>query len=325
MIGELFAAGTSLLTLRDTSSETTRSLLVWLLGGSLGTAWNDLPLPLVVVVAALVAGLASARSLDGLALGDDTAGTLGFDAHAARLRLLVVSALTTAVLVAYCGAIGFVGLLVPHAARFAVGGTRSVARTRRVLLVSALAGAVLMVWVDTLARTAFAPEEIPWSAGWSRRSSAPPSSSSSCGATAGATDEHAALGHGPQLGGERDAGARPRRARGRARGRLRDPGAERVGQDDAAPAARPGAEPHAGSVSIGGDDAARLGRRERSRRLAVLVQDQPAELELTTMDLVLIGRSPHKRRLEPDTPEDVRIARRGARGRRRRRARGHAG
>ena len=67
--------------------------------------------------------------------------------------------------------------------------------------------------------------------------------------------------------------------------------------------------PHAGSVSIGGDDAARLGRRERSRRLAVLVQDQPAELELTTMDLVLIGRSPHKRRLEPDTPEDLRIAR----------------
>ena len=156
VIGELFAAGTSLLTLRDTSSETTRSLLVWLLGGFSGTAWNDLPLPLVVVVAALVAGLASARSLDGLALGDDTAGTLGFDAHAARLRLLVVSALTTAVLVAYCGAIGFVGLLVPHAARFAVGG-----RHRRVLLVSALAGAVLMVWVDTLARTAFAPEEIP--------------------------------------------------------------------------------------------------------------------------------------------------------------------
>jgi iron complex transport system permease protein len=155
-IGELFSAGTSLLTIRETSADTTRSLLVWLLGGLSGTAWSDLVLPVLAVALTLGVAFAHTGALDALALGDDTARSLGFDADATRRRLLVAAALTTAVLVASCGAIGFVGLVIPHAARFIVGG-----RHRRVVPIAALAGALLMVWVDTIARTAFAPEEMP--------------------------------------------------------------------------------------------------------------------------------------------------------------------
>jgi iron complex transport system permease protein len=155
-IGELCAAATAFLTIRETNADATRSLLVWLLGGFSGAAWSDLLLPAAIVLLALIVAIGDSRTLDALALGDDTASSLGIAVDAARRRLLVVSALATAVLVATCGAIGFVGLVLPHIARFAVGG-----RHRRVLPVAALAGALLMVWVDAVARTAFAPEELP--------------------------------------------------------------------------------------------------------------------------------------------------------------------
>ena len=73
-----------------------------------------------------------------------------------RVLLMVTTALLTAVLVSAAGAIGFVGLVLPHAARLIVGPTH-----RRLLLVTALTGAIFLVWVDTVARTLFAPQELP--------------------------------------------------------------------------------------------------------------------------------------------------------------------
>jgi iron complex transport system permease protein len=74
----------------------------------------------------------------------------------ARVVLLVITALVTAAVVSAAGAIGFVGLVLPHAARFVVGPGH-----RRLLPTAAILGAVFMVWVDTLARTVFAPQELP--------------------------------------------------------------------------------------------------------------------------------------------------------------------
>lgn len=74
----------------------------------------------------------------------------------ARVVLLVITALVTSALVSAAGAIGFVGLVLPHAARFVVGPGH-----RRLLPTTAILGAVFMVWVDTLARTVFAPQELP--------------------------------------------------------------------------------------------------------------------------------------------------------------------
>ena len=67
--------------------------------------------------------------------------------------------------------------------------------------------------------------------------------------------------------------------------------------------------PAAGSIAVGGDPVSGLSPRERGRRIALLTQEQPAELELTALDVVLIGRAPHKRRLEPDTQHDRAVAR----------------
>ncbi|WP_443075287.1 FecCD family ABC transporter permease [Streptosporangium sp. NBC_01469] len=73
-----------------------------------------------------------------------------------RLVLLVTTALSTAVLVAASGAIGFVGLVVPHAVRFLVG-----IRHRVLLPACALYGAIFLLWADTAARTLFSPREVP--------------------------------------------------------------------------------------------------------------------------------------------------------------------
>lgn len=93
--------------------------------------------------------------MDAFAFGQDTAATLGVSVRRSRIVLLVVTALVTAALVAAAGAIGFVGLVLPHAARFLVGSAHL-----RLLPTVAILGAIFMVWVDALARTVFAPQEL---------------------------------------------------------------------------------------------------------------------------------------------------------------------
>lgn len=132
------------------------SVLFWMLGG-LGLArWELLGVPLVVVVAGglLLQGLA--RSLNGLMAGDQTAVSLGLQVHKVRFVVFLIASLMTGVLVAFCGAIGFVGLMVPHMARRLVG-----AEHRRLLPVAALLGGLLMMWVDVVSRTIIAPEDLP--------------------------------------------------------------------------------------------------------------------------------------------------------------------
>ena len=110
--------------------------------------------------AALIAGTAllfvQSRSLNVLLLGDESAVTLGVETGAFRRRLLVICGLLTGTMVAVSGTIGFVGLMVPHMVRLAVGSDH-----RRVLPAAAISGAILLVWVDLLARTAIAPQEMP--------------------------------------------------------------------------------------------------------------------------------------------------------------------
>jgi iron complex transport system permease protein len=88
--------------------------------------------------------------------GDDTASALGVDVHRFRIELLVISSLLTATAVSVAGGIGFVGLMVPHAARFLVGPDH-----RRVLPVCVFGGAIFMVLVDLLSRVTDRPNELP--------------------------------------------------------------------------------------------------------------------------------------------------------------------
>ncbi|WSQ15406.1 iron chelate uptake ABC transporter family permease subunit [Streptomyces sp. NBC_01231] len=153
---QLFSALTSFVVLTAADAQTTQGVLFWLLGSLGGAGWNDVWLCLAALAIALVVCLGSARTLDAFAFGQDAAASLGVSVARTRLVLLCVTALLTAALVSSAGAIGFVGLVLPHAARALTGPGHT-----RLLPVTALAGAVFLVWVDTLARTVLDPQEIP--------------------------------------------------------------------------------------------------------------------------------------------------------------------
>lgn len=153
---QLFAALTSFIVITSADAEQTRSVLFWLLGSLARARWESVAICAAVLLVVLVLCLSRAADLDAFTFGADAASTLGVNVRAVRALLLTATALLTAVLVSAAGAIGFVGLVLPHAARLLVGPSY-----RGVLPVTALQGAILLVWVDTLARAAAAPLEIP--------------------------------------------------------------------------------------------------------------------------------------------------------------------
>ncbi|MEU2727156.1 FecCD family ABC transporter permease [Streptomyces griseoviridis] len=153
---QLFSALTSFTVLTSADAETTRGVLFWLLGSLTGADWGQVALCAAVLAVALAVCLGHARTLDAFAFGAEAAAGLGVHVARTRLVLLSVTALLTAVLVSCAGAIGFVGLVLPHATRALTGSGHA-----RLLPVTALTGAVFLVWVDTAARTVLDPQEVP--------------------------------------------------------------------------------------------------------------------------------------------------------------------
>ncbi|GGK27959.1 sugar ABC transporter substrate-binding protein [Streptomyces camponoticapitis] len=138
------------------TSEATSTVLYWTMGSFGAASWSVLP----VVTATVLLGIAvlhrRSRSLDVMALGDETAVSLGISPDRQRRSLLVLASLLTGVMVAVSGAISFVGLVMPHLVRLLTGAGHA-----RVLALAPLAGAVFMVWADLIARTLAAPRELP--------------------------------------------------------------------------------------------------------------------------------------------------------------------
>jgi iron complex transport system permease protein len=153
---QLFSALTSFIVLTSADAETTRGVLFWMLGSLTGADWDQVLLCTVALAVVLLVCLGHARTLDAFAFGEETAASLGVRVARTRLILLCVTALLTAALVSCAGAIGFVGLVLPHATRALTGSGHA-----RLLPVTALTGAVFMVWVDTVARTVLDPQEVP--------------------------------------------------------------------------------------------------------------------------------------------------------------------
>ncbi|MGA4842187.1 FecCD family ABC transporter permease [Streptomyces sp. G45] len=155
-IGQFLSGVTSYLVLRAGDEQQTQSVLFWLMGSLGGATWEQLAAPAAAVPLAFVLLQARARGLNALLMGDETAAGLGVDTGRLRRELFAVTSVLTGVLVAVSGAIGFVGLMVPHTCRLLVGDDH-----RRLLPLSALAGALLMVVVDTVCRTAMDTQELP--------------------------------------------------------------------------------------------------------------------------------------------------------------------
>ena len=131
-----------------------KGMVYWLLGDLAGAGHSAGPFAVLVVI--LVAALALARDLNALSRGDVDAAALGVQVPRVSLALHVLAALATAAAVTTAGSIGFIGLIVPHAMRLAIGNDQ-----RLLLPASALAGGALLVIADTAARTIVAPLELP--------------------------------------------------------------------------------------------------------------------------------------------------------------------
>ncbi|NKY96335.1 iron ABC transporter permease [Nocardiopsis dassonvillei subsp. albirubida] len=151
-----FQAVMSVIVYLAPSSEATATVLFWTMGSFGAATWSSLPVVAAVVVLGILVLRGLARPLDVLTLGDETSASLGVDAAVQRRILFAVTAVMTGAMVAVSGAIGFVGLVIPHIVRIVVGADH-----RRVLTVAPLLGAVLMVWVDLFSRVVVAPRELP--------------------------------------------------------------------------------------------------------------------------------------------------------------------
>ncbi|KDC49338.1 FecCD family ABC transporter permease [Pseudoalteromonas fuliginea] len=151
----LFSAFTSLL-LYWSDPQAVAAILFWTLGSFARAQWATLWLPLLVITLCTFVMLSFRRQLNAMLLGDESAITLGVRVQRFRILMLVLSSLITAVLVAMCGGIGFVGLMIPHIVRFFISQG-----TIAGLLVTSLVGGTFMVWVDVLSRSLLKNQELP--------------------------------------------------------------------------------------------------------------------------------------------------------------------
>jgi iron complex transport system permease protein len=153
-IGAIFAAFTTGLLL--TTGLTTQAIMAWLAGGFYGRSWPHVRVLAPYWAIGLAGALLLARRLDVLALGDEPAAVLGVRVQRMRAILTALAALLTGSAVAAAGLIGFVGLVVPHAARLLVGSGH-----RYLIPMAAVLGGALLVGSDLVARTVAAPRELP--------------------------------------------------------------------------------------------------------------------------------------------------------------------
>ena len=154
-VGYVFSAVTSFLQLQAEPNQL-RGVIFWLLGSFASAEWSDLAIPTAALV--FVGGWLTVQGpkMNALVMGDDTAASLGSRVSRSRVWLLILASLVTGACISVAGGIGFVGLMIPHAARLAVGPDH-----RRLLPVAVLGGAIFLVGVDVIARRVAAPGELP--------------------------------------------------------------------------------------------------------------------------------------------------------------------
>ncbi len=140
----------------DKSGNGNRILLSWLHGVIGIPSWMELSISAGLLAFATLAALPLMRTLNTLALGDEYAQQLGIRVEFARVSIILIGSLLTAVAVSLGGMISFAGLIVPHVARLLLGPDHV-----RLLPVTVIAGATFLMLADTLARTVFAPSEVP--------------------------------------------------------------------------------------------------------------------------------------------------------------------
>lgn len=156
VLSSAFSSIASFMVFLSDDDRAANSVMFWMLGSVAGATWQRLILPAGALIVVGLGMMAIHNWLDALAAGPETAAALGVRTGALRTGLFVALGILIGALVAVSGGIGFVGLILPHAARILVGATH-----RRMLPVAAAAGSLFMVWVDVISRVVARPQEIP--------------------------------------------------------------------------------------------------------------------------------------------------------------------
>ncbi len=155
-ISTIFSALTNLLIYSAENSNQAKSALFWTVGSLGGAKWEVLLFPFIILVVVMIGALVMSKSLDILLLGDDSAIILGINKKLIKSIILILATLLTSALVSITGAIGFIGLVVPHICRTITGSDH-----KKLIALSSLIGAIFLIASDIIARGLFPPIEIP--------------------------------------------------------------------------------------------------------------------------------------------------------------------
>lgn len=136
--------------------ENMENTMWWLYGSFANVTWNNAFLVFVPAIGLSLISMVWAREYNLFMMGEDQARQLGLNVKLFKRLMMVLATVLTAVCVAFCGIIGFVGLIIPHACRMAFGSDY-----RLVMPASIILGAMLMLFADLLARTVMSPQELP--------------------------------------------------------------------------------------------------------------------------------------------------------------------
>lgn len=155
-ISTIFTALTDLIISLAKNASQVKSALFWTMGSLGGATWELLPLPFFVLCLVMGVVIAISKSLDLLLFGDDNATMLGMNVNLVKTFIVVIASLLTSVLVSATGAIGFLGLMVPHIARILSGNGH-----KKLVPMAAVVGAIFLLCCDLFAKNAFYPKDLP--------------------------------------------------------------------------------------------------------------------------------------------------------------------
>jgi len=146
IVSSIFSAGISLI--KSISGESVSAIIFWLMGSLSAKNWHHVILGYSIITLCIIICFYYSHDLNIISFGEKEAGNLGINAKRVSLILLIFTSIITAVCVSISGIIGFIGLIVPHILRFIIGSDN-----RKLLPLTALLGAILLVSADTLARS----------------------------------------------------------------------------------------------------------------------------------------------------------------------------
>ena len=137
-------------------SQKLKTITFWLMGSLAGAKWNEIVIIMPIIILGVIFFMTQYRTINLMLLGDEVSITLGTDLHKFRIIYLVITSLMIGLLVYVSGMIGFVGLIIPHIVRMIFGTDH-----KKIIPISALLGAIILIWADVLSRALIKGTEIP--------------------------------------------------------------------------------------------------------------------------------------------------------------------